>query len=201
MKRRPLSVLRMIVVLPLAACATEPSKPTPDGLTPQAIALAEVVKLSCMPYALGEMSEAAAMKEGELRRQFRAPSYPAPPSLEPRYISDGRPGGPFVTIYGPGCTVRARGSDGAAFERALDRVYVQRLGQDYAQRALPAQPTDDQFPGIRRFCAAGNIFQSYADPPDAKFQRGGFNVMISPVPACKDVSDDGQKSPAARTAG
>jgi len=187
MKRRLRSALQMVAVLPLAACATAPSNPGPDGLTPQAIALAEVVKLSCMPYALGEKSEAAAMKEGGLRRKFRVPSYPAPPSLEPRYISDGRPGRPFVTIYGPGCTVRAQGSDGAAFERALDRVYVERLGQDYARRALPAQATDDQFPGMKRFCAAGSIFQSYPDPPDSNLQRG-FNVLISPVPACKDVS-------------
>jgi hypothetical protein len=185
MKHHLLSALRMTLVLPLAACATEFSKPEADGLTPQAVALAEVVKLGCMPYALGEKSEAAAMKDGGLRRQTSVPSYPAPPSLQRHYQSGG-PGNPGVTIYGPGCTVRGLGSDVAAFNSALDRVYVQRFGQDYAGRAPPAQPTDGQFPGMKRFCAAGHIFQSYPDPPDSNLQRG-FNVMISPAPACKDI--------------
>jgi hypothetical protein len=74
-----------------------------------------------------------------------------------------------VTIYGPGCTVRAHGRDGAAFERALDRVYVQRLGPDYGQRPLPAQPTDSQFPGMKRFCAAGGIFQAIQTRRTPKF--------------------------------
>jgi hypothetical protein len=93
-----------------------------------------------------------------------------------------------VTIYGPGCTVRARDNDVAAFDVALDRVYVQRFGQDYARRAPPAQPTDNQFAGIKRFCVAGNIFESYPDPPGGVLQ-GGFNVMISPEPPsyCRDL--------------
>lgn len=185
MKRRLFPVLWMVLVLLLAACATEVSKPGPDGVTPQAIALAEVVKLSCMPYALGEKREAAAMTDGGLRRKLRVPSYPAPPVLEHQYASD-EPGRPLVTVYGPGCTVRAKGGDVAAFNSALDHVYAQRFGRDYAGRALPAQPIDDMFPGMKRFCAAGNIFQSYPDPPDGILQ-GGFNVRISPVPACKDV--------------
>jgi hypothetical protein len=177
----------MTLVLPLAACATDFSRPSPDGLTPQAVALADAVKLGCMPFALGEKSEAAAMNDGGLRRQIRIPSYPAPPFLNRQYKSDG-PGEPLVTIYGPGCTVRARGSDVAAFNLALDRVYVQRFGRDYAGRAPPAQPTDDQFPGMKRFCAAGHIFQSYPDPPDS-IGRHGFNVMISPEPPsyCTDL--------------
>jgi hypothetical protein len=186
MKHRLLSVLRLTLVLPLAACAMEVSKPGPDGLTPQAVALAEVVKLGCMPYALGEKSEAAAMKEGGLRRQTSVPSYPSPPSLQRHYQSEG-PGNPGVTIYGPGCTVRGLGGDAAAFNSALDRVYIQRFGQDYARGALPAQLIDDQLPGMKRFCAAGSIFESYPDPQGGIVQ-GGFNVRISPVPACKDVS-------------
>jgi hypothetical protein len=68
----------MTLVLPLAACATEVRGP--DGLTPQAVALAEVVKLGCMPYALGEKSETAAIKEAGLRPPFAILSGPAVPA-------------------------------------------------------------------------------------------------------------------------
>jgi hypothetical protein len=171
----------IVVALALAGCETAPREAPPIGLTWQAVTLRDVVERGCMAYALGEKPEAVAMKDAGLsRRRSFMPSWPSPGPNEPRYMNDA-PGKPIISIYGPGCTVRVRGNDIAAFDRVLDRLYSQRFGPDYAARVPPPQPWDGQFPGMKGFCAAGHIFKSYPDPPDSIVQDG-FTVTISPEP-------------------
>jgi hypothetical protein len=164
------------VALGLAGCSLIGP---PEAAQPAALAVA--VEKGCLPFALGERGESAAMADAGLQRTLELPSWPSPGIGKPQY--SGGAGNPVVTIYGPGCTVRARGKDAQAFEAALDGVYRRRFGDGYGARPLPPQPTDGQFPGMRRFCAAGHAFQSYPDPVGMIGDRG-FNVMIGPSTLC-----------------
>jgi hypothetical protein len=156
--------------------------PVPNGMEGAPAALANAVEKGCMPYALGEKSEAAAMAEARLKRKRPIlPSWPSPGMTQPQY-SGQLPGNPVVTIYGPGCTVQARG-DPAVFEAALDDIYRRRFGASYAAVTPPAQSFDGQFPGMKRFCTAQLVFESYPDPKGQPGDRG-FHVRISPAPAC-----------------
>lgn len=170
-----------------AACATgaHPDGPPPDGLTWEAVTLKVVVSQGCMPYALGERTEAVAMKNAALRRDAPRFSWPSPGVTEPQYVND-MAGVPIVTIYGSDCTVYVRGRDAAAFDRALDQVYRARFGQTYNARSLPPPPYAN-FPDTKMFCQAGRLFVSYPDPPTS-VSHGGYNVAIRTEKTCSASS-------------
>jgi hypothetical protein len=179
MKPRRRGIWQVFVAVGLASCASISARDSEV----QAAALRQALEKGCLPYALGEKPETVAMADAGIRRMAPRLSFPSP-SVAARQYSSGL-GNPIVTVYGQGCTVRARGADAAPFEVALDQMYRERFGPNYAAHVPSPQPTDSEFQGLRRFCAAGRSFVSY---PDRAQDAGelGFNVAIVPSsdPAC-----------------
>jgi hypothetical protein len=131
----------------VSGCMTIPPPiSNPTGLSAEALTLAYVLDRGCLPYLLGEKTEDQAMRPLRLSHVYplELPFDPSPPS-GPHWVGP-YPGGPFVGVYGPDCTIIATGGDVADYRTVIQRVLDRRLGpasrSDFANFAgLPGRLT------------------------------------------------------------
>ena len=171
----------LAAALALAGCATTPPDvPNPAGLPPDALSFAYVLNQACIPYMLGNASEAQVTQRVGMRR-FKLYSFPDPPPDIHQYV--GRyPGVSALNFDHGSCGVHVIGHRTGDYRRAVERVFARRFGADYATKTVRGPPL--VVPGQVQFCIGRVRYEYY--PTYQSFQRrpgeepSGYDVYMSP---------------------
>ena len=171
----------LVTCLLAASCAAAPSLPNPANLPPRALALQQVVERGCLPYLLGEKSEAAAMRSAGLHHVVPPPIPVLSEVLElpkplPRWEAN-VPFGPGALASRNYCSTNNPAGAFDANREAVEEALLHKLGpatEDDSRSAYKAV-----LPGQITGCRGGIHYTFYPRP------RGGrFELDLYRVPEC-----------------